>query len=166
MYHGTFPPNARLEVPAPAGSNDLWVTEKAMATSATATARTPPPVRPLSERARDTAIVTGGVGGFCGACAATLRFTSAFWGLAVVGSSSAALGASFIGLRHVIVNGDFRQDSEVVSGIAMGTLAALAAIATSGRKVAAVTGSVWFVGGCISHYAHRHWLHYRLTRGI
>ena len=100
----------------------------------------PPPVRPLVERARDARIFCGGVGGFVGACASTYKFGSVVYGIIFAGGSSAVLGASFVGIRHVIVAGDFRQDGEAVSGLAMGTLAALTRTAAAGGRAGMCTG--------------------------
>ena len=83
-----------------------------------------------------------------------------------MGSGSAALAASFIGLRHTILQGDFRTDTEVVSGIALGTLAACVRTLVAGRQAGATAGGVWFVGGCALHHAHRYWLNYRLTHEL
>ena len=126
---------------------------------------TPPPVRPLPERARDSAIFAGGIGAFAGACFSTLRHSSAFWGMALAGSGAAAFAAGFVGLRHLIVAGDFRQDSEVVSGMALGTLGMGIRTLAAGRQAGAYAGATWFVGGCVLHHAHRYWLHWRLTKG-
>ena len=100
----------------------------------------PPPVRPLVERARDAGIFCGGVGGFVGACASTYKYGSVVYGIIFAGGSSAVLGASFVGIRHVIVAGDFRQDGEAVSGLAMGTLAALTRTAAAGGRAGMCTG--------------------------
>ena len=126
----------------------------------------PPPVRPLGERARDAAIFAGGVGAFFGACAATLQHASAFTGMAVVGGGSAAAAASFVGMRHAIVQGDFRQDNEVVSGLAMGTIALVSRTLARGPRAGAFSGGAWFVGGCSLHHAHRYWLNWRLAKGF
>ena len=124
----------------------------------------PPPVRPLAERACDTAIFCGGIGSFVGACISTFRFGTVVYGIAVAGVGSAAMGASFIGLRHAIVQGDFEQDAEPVTGLAMGTIATVATTISSGSRAGALSGGVWFMGGCALHHAHRYWLAYRLDR--
>jgi len=127
--------------------------------------RAPPPVRPLAERALDTAIFTGGIGGFAGACVSTYCFGSVAYGVIALGGFAAVTSATFIGLRHAITQGDFRQDSEVVSGMAAGTIASVqTALSTGLPRAGAFAGGVGFVGGCALHHAHRHWLLYRLKR--
>lgn len=125
----------------------------------------PPPVRPLSDRARDTAIFAGGIGAVGGACASTFQHASAFLGMAVFGGGTAALAASFVCLRHVLVQGDFRKDNEAVTGIAMGTLVACVRTGAAGGRAGAIAGGLWFFGGSALHYAHRHWLSWRLRYG-
>ena len=127
-------------------------------------ARPPPPsVRPLAERARDYAIVSGASGAFIGACVATRQHISAFRGALFVGSCSAALACTFIGLRHAILMGDFTQDREAVSGLAAGVMAFATRFVIAGPQAGAVAGGMFFVGGCAAHHAHRWWLLWRLT---
>ena len=140
---------------------DSWMVEAA---SRSEQQDRPPPVRPLAERACDTAIFCGGIGSFVGACISTFRFGTVVYGIAVAGVGSAAMGASFIGLRHAIVQGDFEQDAEPVTGLAMGTIATVATTISSGSRAGALSGGVWFMGGCALHHAHRYWLAYRLDR--
>lgn len=121
-------------------------------------------VRPLGDRARDTAIFCGGIGGFFGACASTYRVGSVVPGVVFLGGMSAVASASFIGLRHAFVQGDFRKDGETVSGLAMGTVAMVLATAGVGRRVGSLAAGAGFLGGFGLHYAHRHWLYYRLQR--
>ena len=129
----------------------------------------PPPVRPLSERVRDTAIVTGAVGGMFGACVAAYKHSHigpVLGGTAMAGATSAALGSAFIGLRHALIQGDFRKDSEVVTGLSMGLIALTTRLVSAGPRPAAFSGGAFFAGGCALHHAHRYWLHYRLTHDV
>lgn len=135
-------------------------------TRAAPAVRVPPPVRPLVERARDASIATGGSGAFAGACIWAYKGRSALLGAAVWGSSLAALGGAFVGLRYAIIGGDFRQDKEVVTGLAMGMLASGTIAPTVSPRAGAFAGGAGFVGGCLMHYAHRYWLHFRWSRGI
>lgn len=123
----------------------------------------PPPVRPLAERARDYAIVSGASGALLGACVATRQHISAFRGAFFVGSCSAVLASTFIGLRHAMTMGDFNQDREVVSGLAAGVMAFSTRFVIAGPQAGAVAGGMFFVGGCAAHHAHRWWLLWRLT---
>ena len=69
-------------------------------------------------------------------------------------------------LRHAITQGDFaHQDSEVVSGVALGTLGAVVRSSVSGGPAGAITGAWLFVGGCTLHHARRYWLDWRLRNG-
>ena len=136
-----------------------------MSNSRAASSYSPPPVRPLPERARDSAIFAGGIGGFAGACVSTLRHSSAFMGMALGATSSAAFAVGFVSLRHLIVGGDFRQDQEIVSGMALGTLGMGIRTMAAGRQAGAFAGATWFAAGCTLHYAHRYWLNWRLAKG-
>ena len=109
-------PRAKNMVPGYDATRATW-----MSNSSATSSYSPPPVRPLPERARDSAIFAGGIGGFAGACVSTLRHSSAFMGMAL-GATSSALMWGLASLRHLIVGGDFRQDQEIVSGMALGTL--------------------------------------------
>lgn len=121
--------------------------------------------RPLTARARDYAILGGGVGGFVGACMATRHHASAFGGAAVAGAASAALAASFIGLRHAIVQGQFEQDREAVSGLAAGSLGLFVRTVQAGPQAGGAAGFGCFIAGCTLHHAHRWWLQARLANG-
>ena len=127
--------------------------------------RPPPPPRPLTERALDYAIICGASGGFVGACMTTRHHLSAFSGALGLGGACAVLGASFIGLRHAIVQGDFSNDTEVVSGLAAGSLAVVVRTVVAGPRSGSIGGAFWFCAGCAGHHAHRYWLNLRLNRG-
>ena len=126
--------------------------------------RPPPPPRPLLERARDYAIVSGASGGLLGACLSARHHASAVSGALFLGTASGFLSASFIGLRHALIQGDFSQDREAVSGLASGTIAMAVRTVVAGPKSGATAGAFFFFAGCAGHHAHRWWLHLRLTR--
>ena len=95
----------------------------------------------------------------------TRHHVSAFTGAAAAGSLGAFYAASFIGLRHLIIQGNWREDREAVSGLAAGMLAGTSRALTDGPRVGALAGMYWFIGGCAAHHAHRYWLYYRLRQG-
>lgn len=121
-----------------------------------------PPVRPLTERARDSAAIGGACGSMVGACLAARHEASLLGGALYFGGGWAALGVSFVALRHVILQGQFEDDREGVSGLAAGVIAITGGTARLGRKWGARLGIAAFFGGCTAHYAHRWWLHARL----
>ena len=123
----------------------------------------PREARPLAERARDYAIVVGGSGAFAGACATTVHHGSAFRGAAFVGVPAATIAASFIGLRHLLLQGQFENDKEAVSGLAAGILGLGLGTLRAGPQVGATAGFGAFCAGCVLHHAHRWWLHARLV---
>lgn len=127
--------------------------------------RPPPPVRSLPERALDYAMLSGAGGGFVGACMVTRHHISAWKGAAGLGGASALLGASFIGLRHALLQGDFSQDREAVSGLAAGGLAMVVRTIIAGPQSGGLAGALFFTAGCAGHHAHRYWLNYRLSHG-
>ena len=120
-------------------------------------------VAPVAERIRD-------YGGIFGACGASLRAMHAAAHNAPVvlpallsGATWAGLMASFIGLRHLIMQEGYHEDREGVTGLALGIVSGgYTAVAIHPRLTgrAALFG---FAGGCGLHYAHRWWLHYRLA---
>ena len=114
--------------------------------------RPPPPPRPLLERARDYAIVSGASGGLLGACMSTRHHASAMSGALFLGTASGFLGASFIGLRHALIQGDFSQDREAVSGLAAGTIAMAVRTVVAGPKSGATAGAFFFFAGCAGHH--------------
>lgn len=121
------------------------------------------PVRPIFERVRDYAIVSGAVGGLIGACVAArhevpiLRYTLA------VGGGSGTFGGMFIALRHTLLQDRWDLDSEAVSGLTAGTLGMVAMTMLSGPQAGARAGFICAMGGGILHYGHRWWLHARLA---
>ena len=129
-------------------------------------ASAPPPVRPLSERARDVAGACGACGALTGACLAAQSETLILGGALYGGTGAAALGGSFVALRHGLLQGRWEQDREGVSGLAAGVIGLILGTARGGRRVGAQLGIVTFFGGCGLHYAHRWWLHWRLTGDI
>jgi hypothetical protein len=123
------------------------------------------PIRPLQDRARDYGILVGGGGSIIGACLSTHQHASAFVGALYGASVGGVLAASFIGLRHALLQGRFEDDREAVSGLAAGTIALTVRTVTAGPRSGAIAGTTWFVGGCVLHHAHRWWLHHRLVKG-
>ena len=125
------------------------------------------PIRSLSERIADYALVAGGAGAASGvvfAAVADAPVAVAVGMGAWAGARWAAAAASFIGFRHVLTEGRWQRDQELVSGIS-------AALVGVGFSVPNVTPRTLppivlssFAGGCIGHYAHRHWLCWRLDR--
>lgn len=127
--------------------------------------RPPPPVRPLFDRCRDYAAVCGTSGAVAGACLATKQHASAFGGALYVGIYTAGLTAGFIGMRHALVQGQWEQDKEAVSGLAAGSLAMAVRTLEAGPRSGCLAGGFFFFTGCIGHHIHRYWLQLRLQKG-
>lgn len=120
-------------------------------------------VAPLMERMRDYGILAGTLGG-CLRAIHTARhdvpiILSAIWS----SGTCAALAATFIGLRHVILQGRWQEDREMISGLALGVVGGGYAIPWMSTRAAGHVALGCFLGGCVAHYAHRWWLHYRLA---
>ena len=82
-----------------------------------------PPVRPFQERWRDTALFAGAWGSLAGACAWTSQHGSAFGGALMGGGGAAAIAATFIGVRQLMLQDRWDEDREAVSGLAAGSIA-------------------------------------------
>jgi hypothetical protein len=126
----------------------------------------PPPVRPVLERVRDYAIVAGGSGGLLGACLAARHGASMFVSIGLFGGSTAAAASGFIGLRYALLQDRWEEDVEAVSGLAAGAIGGIAGGFAGGARGAARTGMVCFFAGGALHFAHRWWLHWRLSREL
>ena len=119
-------------------------------------------VRPLPDRARDCALAAGGVGAVWGATVAAAEGGAIPHGAAWVGSRWAAAAAAFIGLRHLILQGDWRNDREAVSAVAAAAVGGGAAALQRAWRRLRIVSAVSFVTGFGGHYLHRWWLRARL----
>jgi len=124
-----------------------------------------PAPRPVWDRARDHAAVFGACGALTGACVAARNDAPVLVNALQFGMPAALTAATFVGLRHALLQGQWEQDREAVSGLAAG---ALGVAIGSMRSPAwgARLGAASFVGGSLLHYAHRWWLRSELERQL
>ena len=80
------------------------------------------PVRPVVERVRDYAILSGAVGGLVGACVSARHDVPMLRYSLAIGGVSGTLAGMFIGLRHALLQDRWEQDSEAISGFTAGAL--------------------------------------------
>ena len=121
------------------------------------------PVRPVVERVRDYAILSGAVGGLVGACVSARHDVPMLRYSLAIGGVSGTLAGMFIGLRHALLQDRWEQDSEAISGFTAGALGMVTMTLLSGPQAGARAGVACFIGGGFLHYAHRWWLHARLA---
>ena len=132
--------------------------------------RPPPPpfepvaVRPLGARARDYALVCGAAGCVAGAAQRAAYELPVLAGGVRVGVHWACAAAAFVGLRHVLTRGEWREDREVVSGIAASAVGAGSALMRGQPRQAPHLAIGGFFGASAAHFAHRWWLRYRIAR--
>ncbi|KAL1515757.1 hypothetical protein AB1Y20_002373 [Prymnesium parvum] len=119
-------------------------------------------VAPLSQRMRDHAIVAGSIGAYSQAIHAARHGVPVLHGAFFGGAACATIAASFIGTRHLLLQGQWHEDREGVSGLAASIVGGSFALVANPRMVGHAAGYC-FLGGCMLHYAHRWWLHYRLA---
>ena len=124
-----------------------------------------PAPRPVIDRARDYALLTGAAGSIIGACVAARHDAPMLSSVITVGGGGAALAAGFIGLRHALLQDQWEKDNEAVSGLSAAALGATTATFLAGPRAGTNAAFVCFVGGGVLHYAHRWWLHVRLRDG-
>ena len=127
--------------------------------------REAPPVRPVLERIRDYAIVTGTSGGIVGACMAARHEAPLLGSALALGSGFAATATAFLALRHALIQDRWEQDHEVVSGLSAGATGGIAGTALFGPRVGSRVALLSSLAGCTLHYGHRWWLHERLRNG-
>lgn len=121
------------------------------------------PIRPLHERVRDYALVSGGGGAVVGATLAAARGGQLLHGATWVGGYWALAASVFVSLRHAILQERWQEDREAVSGIAAATVGAGATtLSGAQRRTVAQTAFLCFLGGFTLHYFHRWWLRARL----
>jgi len=121
-------------------------------------------VRPVHIRIRDYAIVGGSAGALAGAIRRAVLDLPVLEGAAWISVHWAAAAGSFIGLRHLLVRGDWREDREVVSGMAASAVGAGSALLHRQPKMMGHMAIYGFFGGCAAHFSHRWWLRWRLAR--
>ena len=124
-----------------------------------------PAPRPVIDRARDYALLTGAAGSIIGACVAARHDAPMLSSVITVGGGGAALAAGFIGLRHALLQDQWEKDNEAVSGLSAAALGATTATFLAGPRAGTNAAFVCFVGAGVLHYAHRWWLHVRLRDG-
>jgi len=112
---------------------------------------------------RDYALVAGSTGSVLGATVAAAQGGGMLHGAAWVGGHWAVATSVFIGVRHLILKDNWREDREAVSGLAAATVSAGAVtLRNTNRRAIAPAGAVGFFGGFALHYLHRWWLRARL----
>jgi hypothetical protein len=120
-------------------------------------------IRPVHERMLDYALVAGSAGGALGATAAAAQGGALLHGAAWVGGHWVMATSVFIGVRHLMIRDNWREDREAVSGVAAATVCAGAvALRSASRRAIAPAGAVGFFSGFALHYLHRWWLRARL----
>ena len=116
----------------------------------------------MQERARDYAIVAAASGG------ALAAINAGYHGAPVLmnGIKAAALygagAASFIGLRHLMLDGRWHEDREGISGLAACLVGGMFGTLRGGVAQGKRSGAAGLLVGCAGHYVHRWWLHARL----
>eukprot|EP00965_Chrysotila_dentata_P209398 6185269-Pleurochrysis_carterae.AAC.4 len=121
----------------------------------------PVPVRPLHLRLRDHAIAYGTVGAVVGMAHRAAHDAPLLGGCVYVGGSWAASAAAFVGIRHALIKGDWKQDREAVSGVAGAIVGAGVAVVSGNVAMIQRISIAGFMAGFAGHFAHRFWLRYR-----
>jgi hypothetical protein len=119
-------------------------------------------VRPLSVRARDYALVAAALGGTFQATHAARHDAPILISAARTSFIFGAAAASFIGLRHAMLKGQWEDDREGISGMAAGIVGGTIATLGWGPRFGSTAGAGCLVAGAALHYVHRWWLHGRL----
>ena len=114
-----------------------------------------PPPRPLSERVVDYGILSGICGGTYGAMRAARHGSSTLIAALWVGGHWVLASSCFLGARELLIQGDWANDREGVSGMAAAITGGGFAGLYVGRKAIPRACAGFFVGGFAMHYAHR-----------
>lgn len=114
-----------------------------------------PPPRPLSERVLDYGIISGMFGGTYGAMSAARQGSSLLLGTLWVGGHWVVATSCFLGVRTLLIQDDWANDREGVSGMAAAITGAGIAGLHAGPRAVPRACAGCFVGGFVMHYAHR-----------
>ena len=114
-----------------------------------------PPPRPLSERVVDYGILSGICGGTYGAMRAARHGSSTLIAALWVGGHWVLASSCFLGARELLIQDDWANDREGVSGMAAAITGGGFAGLYVGRKAIPRACAGFFVGGFVMHYAHR-----------
>ena len=114
-----------------------------------------PPPRPLSERVVDYGILSGICGGTYGAMRAARHGSSTLIAALWVGGHWVLASSCFLGARELLIQDDWANDREGVSGMAAAITGGGFAGLYVGRKAIPRACAGFFVGGFAMHYAHR-----------
>ena len=114
-----------------------------------------PPPRPLSERVVDYGILSGICGGTYGAMRAARHGSSTLLAALWVGGHWVLASSCFLGARELLIQDDWANDREGVSGMAAAITGGGFAGLYVGRKAVPRVCAGFFVGGFAMHYAHR-----------
>ena len=114
-----------------------------------------PPPRPLSERVLDYGIISGMCGGTYGAMSAARHGSSVLLGTLWIGGHWVFASSCFLGVRTLLIQDNWANDREGVSGIAAAITGGCFAGLHAGRRAVPRACAGCFVGGFAMHYAHR-----------
>ena len=114
-----------------------------------------PPPRPLSERVVDYGILSSICGGTYGAMRAARHGSSTLIAALWVGGHWVLASSCFLGARELLIQDDWANDREGVSGMAAAITGGGFAGLYVGRKAIPRACAGFFVGGFAMHYAHR-----------
>ena len=114
-----------------------------------------PPPRPLMERVRDYGAISGGCGAVYGAMAAARQGVPMLGATVWIGGHWAVASSCFLGVRALLIQDDWANDREGVSGMAAAIVGGSFAGLHAGRRAALPVSAGCFAAGFTLHYAHR-----------
>ena len=114
-----------------------------------------PPPRPLSERVLDYGILSGFCGGTYGAMSAARRGSSVLLGTLWIGGHWVLASSCFLGVRALLIQDNWANDREGVSGMAAAITGSFFAGMHAGPRAVPRACAGCFVGGFAMHWAHR-----------